>query len=50
MPELIQSIEEVAGQMDAIRNTTAPVVFDVVPKGQVDHILYSFGMATKGAS
>jgi NAD(P)-dependent dehydrogenase (short-subunit alcohol dehydrogenase family) len=44
------SIEDVAGQMDAIRNIAAPRVFDVVPKGHVDHILYSFGMATKGAS
>lgn len=39
------SIEQVAGQIDAIRSTDAPVVFPVVPSGHVDHLRYSFEMA-----
>lgn len=42
------TIEEVAQQMDAIRNADHPLVFPVVPSGHVDHIRYSFGMATGG--
>lgn len=42
------SIEQVAEQMDAIRNTAAPFIAAVVPSGHVDHIRYSFEMATKG--
>jgi NAD(P)-dependent dehydrogenase (short-subunit alcohol dehydrogenase family) len=38
------SIEDVAGQIDAIRDDTAPLVFPAVPDGHVDHIRYSFGM------
>jgi NAD(P)-dependent dehydrogenase (short-subunit alcohol dehydrogenase family) len=38
------SIEDVAGQIDAIRDDTAPLVFLAVPDGHVDHIRYSFGM------
>ena len=41
------SIEDVAREMDTIRNTDAPVVFPVVPSGHVDHIRYSFGMAVR---
>jgi NAD(P)-dependent dehydrogenase (short-subunit alcohol dehydrogenase family) len=41
------SIEDVAREMDTIRNTDAPVVFPVVPSGHVDHIRYSFGMVSK---
>jgi hypothetical protein len=44
------SIEDVAAQIDAIRNTDAPFIPAVVPNGHVDHILYSFKMASQGAS
>jgi hypothetical protein len=44
------SIEQVAEQMDAIRNSDAPVSFAVVPSGHVDHIRYSFQMAVQGRS
>jgi NAD(P)-dependent dehydrogenase (short-subunit alcohol dehydrogenase family) len=40
------SIEDVAEQMDAIRNTDAP--FIATGDAHVDHIRYSFEMATKG--
>jgi NAD(P)-dependent dehydrogenase (short-subunit alcohol dehydrogenase family) len=43
------SIEEVAEQLGAIRSTDGPVVFQPVPSGQIDHIRYSFGMATQGS-
>jgi NAD(P)-dependent dehydrogenase (short-subunit alcohol dehydrogenase family) len=41
------SIEDVAREMETIRNTDAPVVFPVVPSAHVDHIRYSFGMVTR---
>jgi NAD(P)-dependent dehydrogenase (short-subunit alcohol dehydrogenase family) len=41
------SIEQVAEQLAAIRNTSAPKIFEVVPSGHVDHIRYSFEMAKK---
>jgi NAD(P)-dependent dehydrogenase (short-subunit alcohol dehydrogenase family) len=41
------SIEDVAREMQAIRTTDAPIVFPVVPSGHIDHIRYSFGMATR---
>jgi NAD(P)-dependent dehydrogenase (short-subunit alcohol dehydrogenase family) len=37
------SIEDVAAQIDDIRDTTDPVVFPVVPDGHAAHIAYSFG-------
>jgi NAD(P)-dependent dehydrogenase (short-subunit alcohol dehydrogenase family) len=40
------SIEDVAAQMDAIRNTAAP--FIATGDAHVDHIRYSFEMAAKG--
>jgi len=40
------SIEDVAEHIGAIRNADAPIVFPVVPSGHVDHIRYSFEMAT----
>ncbi len=43
------SVEEVAEQMDAIRDTSDAVVFPVVPDGHTEHIRYSFGMAAQGA-
>lgn len=39
------TIEDIAAQIDDIRNTDDPVIFDPVPSGQLDHILYSFDMA-----
>lgn len=39
------SIEDVAEKLPVIRDATEPVVFSVVPSGQVDHIRYSFKMA-----
>ena len=42
------TIEQVAEQIDAIRNTVEPVIFPVVPSGHVDHLRYSFEMAVKG--
>ena len=43
------SIEQVAEQIDAIRSTTAPEIFPVAPSGHVDHLRYSFAMATRGS-
>jgi NAD(P)-dependent dehydrogenase (short-subunit alcohol dehydrogenase family) len=43
------SIEDIDAQMDAIRDKSDTVVFDVVPSGQAEHIGYSFGMAKEGA-
>jgi NAD(P)-dependent dehydrogenase (short-subunit alcohol dehydrogenase family) len=43
------SIEQVAEQIDTIRSTAAPLVFPTVPSGQLDHIRYSFGVATRGS-
>jgi hypothetical protein len=42
------SIEQVAQQMDAIRNTDTPFIPAIVPAGHADHIRYSFAMATRG--
>ena len=39
------TIEEVATQIDAIRDTRHRWSFPVVPDGHADHIRYSFGMA-----
>jgi len=43
------SIEDVGEQIDAIRDSSRPVVFPVVPDGHGDHIGYSFEMAKQGA-
>jgi NAD(P)-dependent dehydrogenase (short-subunit alcohol dehydrogenase family) len=42
------SVEDVAAQMYAIRDTTDPVIFPVVPEGHNYHIRYSFEMAANG--
>lgn len=42
------SIEDVAAQIDNIRDTAESVVFPVVPDGHNAHIAYSFGMAGQG--
>jgi NAD(P)-dependent dehydrogenase (short-subunit alcohol dehydrogenase family) len=44
----VWTIEDVDKQMDAIRNHDDPIVFDVVPSGQAQHIGFSFGMAKQG--
>ena len=43
------SIEEVGDHIDAIRNTSDPVVFPIVPDGHGDHIRYSFSLAGQEA-
>jgi NAD(P)-dependent dehydrogenase (short-subunit alcohol dehydrogenase family) len=43
------SIEEVGEHIEAIRDTSDPVVFPVVPDGHGDHIRYSFSMAAREA-
>ncbi len=42
------TIEDVADQIDAVRDTSAPLIFDAVPTGHTDHLRYSFGMAARG--
>ena len=42
------TIEQVAADLAAIRDTSAPVIFPPVPDGQLDHLLYGFAMARKG--
>lgn len=39
------TVEDVARRMDEIRDRSDPVVFNPVPKGQAEHIGYSFAMA-----
>jgi NAD(P)-dependent dehydrogenase (short-subunit alcohol dehydrogenase family) len=41
------TLEQVAEQMDAIRAADKPVIFSPVPSGHVDHLRYSFSMASK---
>jgi NAD(P)-dependent dehydrogenase (short-subunit alcohol dehydrogenase family) len=41
------SIEDVAENIDAIRNTDQPVVFAPVPSGHIDHLKFSFAMTAK---
>lgn len=43
------SIEQIAEQIDAIRSIDAPETFPVVPSGHLDHLRYSFAMATRGS-
>jgi NAD(P)-dependent dehydrogenase (short-subunit alcohol dehydrogenase family) len=38
------TIEQVADEISEIRRTDAPVVFPPVPQGELDHLLYGFGM------
>lgn len=42
------TIEQVAEQIDGIRNTVEPLIFPVVPSGHLDHLRYSFAVASKG--
>jgi NAD(P)-dependent dehydrogenase (short-subunit alcohol dehydrogenase family) len=43
------TIEQVAEQIDAIRDPAEPWVLSVVPSGQIDHITRSFAMAAEGS-
>lgn len=40
------TIEQVAEQIDAIRRADSPLVFPPVPSGHMDHLRYSFKMAS----
>lgn len=42
------TVEQVAAEIDAIRDASQPVTFPPVPNGQLDHLLYGFGMIRKG--
>lgn len=42
------TIEEVGAHIDAIRDTTDPLIFGVVPDAHAEHIGYSFGMVNHG--
>lgn len=44
------SLEDVAGQIEAIRNTGDPLEFTPVPDGQLDHLMHGFKMARDGGS
>ena len=41
------TIEDVPANLDTIRDTTDACIFPPVPTGHVDHLKYSFAMATK---
>jgi len=41
------SVEDVAANIETIRNTESPLAFSVVPSGPLEHLRYSFGMAAK---
>ncbi|RJF91158.1 SDR family NAD(P)-dependent oxidoreductase [Sphingomonas cavernae] len=42
------TIEQVSEQIEAIRNTDQRLIFSPVPSGHIDHLRYSFAMASKG--
>jgi NAD(P)-dependent dehydrogenase (short-subunit alcohol dehydrogenase family) len=42
------TIEQVAKEIDAIRDTDRPLIFPPAPSGHVDHLRYSFAMANSG--
>jgi NAD(P)-dependent dehydrogenase (short-subunit alcohol dehydrogenase family) len=44
------TVEEFAANIDAIRNSDKPVVFQPVPCGQLDHLKYSFAMTKKAGT
>ncbi len=44
------TIEQVAEEIDAIRNTDQPVIFPTAPSGHIDHLRYSFAMARAGGT
>jgi NAD(P)-dependent dehydrogenase (short-subunit alcohol dehydrogenase family) len=42
------TIEQVAEEIDAIRAADKPLVFAPVPQGELDHLLFGFGMTRQG--
>ena len=42
------SMEQVGAQMEAIRDTRAPLILPVLPYGFGEHLRLSFAMARKG--
>jgi NAD(P)-dependent dehydrogenase (short-subunit alcohol dehydrogenase family) len=44
------TVEDVAANVDAIRDASAPVIFPVLPNGHAEHIGYSFAMANQGVN
>ena len=42
------TIEQVAAEADAIRDTAHPLLFTPVPDGQLDHLMHGFRMAREG--
>jgi NAD(P)-dependent dehydrogenase (short-subunit alcohol dehydrogenase family) len=44
------TIEDMAQQIDALRATDTALIFPPVPWGQLEHLRYSFGMATAGGA
>jgi short-subunit dehydrogenase len=42
------TIEDMAAQIEAIRDAGRQVVFPPVPHGELDHLMYGFAMARKG--
>lgn len=43
------TIEDIAANIEAIRNTENPWLFSPAPSGHIDHLRRSFAMATEGA-
>lgn len=44
------TVEQVAAEIGAIRDNSDPVSFPPVPDGQLDHLLFGFGMAREGGA
>jgi NAD(P)-dependent dehydrogenase (short-subunit alcohol dehydrogenase family) len=42
------TIEQIAQELDAVRDTQQPLIFPPVPTGHIDHLRYCFAMASKG--
>ena len=43
------TIEQIADRLEAIRDTQDALLFPPVPTGHLDHLRYSFAMASQGA-
>ena len=43
------TVEQVAADMDAIRDTSDPKLFPPVPDGQLEHLMFGFEMARNGS-
>lgn len=42
------TVEQVAAEIEAIRNTDKPLLFPPLPDGQLAHLMYGFAMARRG--